>query len=59
MEGVASDCKLRRCCICIPVKCGVYIIGFLVTISLLESLFTPLVPIKFFQDLVDYADKNM
>ena len=59
MEVVSSDCKLRRCCICIPVKFGVYIIGFFVMLSLLEGLFTPLVPVQFFQDLVDYADKNM
>ena len=59
MDIIASDCKLKKCCLCIPVKFGVYFIGLMVSFSLLESLFTPLIPVQFFQDLVDYADANM
>ena len=60
MEGLASDCRLNKCCLCIPLKCGVYIIGASVILALLESVLAPqVVNLSFFDDLEDYGERNI
>ena len=59
MQAIASDCRLQRCCLCLPVRWGVYLVGFFLSIALIQSLLTPILPVKFFQDLKQEADANM
>ena len=59
MDAIANDCKLKKCCCCIPLRYGVYIIGLMISLALMESLIMPFIPISFLQDLQDYADTNM
>ena len=59
MQSIASDCRLSKCCFCVPVRYGVYMIGFFLSVGLIQSVLTPLLPVKFFQELKQEADANM